>query len=477
VNPISEFLSLHVTGALFVHGLALFTLAIALALASRRTSELRFARALRPLAGFGAVHAAHEWFLMFLRIADQSGSPSAAIVTEWLQVAVLAISFSLLALSGLLLLHSRDVSAVRAYALTVVIVLLWIGVVTIVALVQRPQSRELVSLADVLARHLVGIPGALLCAAGLMRQQHVFRRHGMPQFGRDLVWSAAALCLYGVAGQAFVRHTGQAPSTFVDSGPFLDWFGIPVEFFRAAMAIAVTAFTIRALSAFELEDRLRIERLNEGLRLTARELTLLLDLANLLASPMQLQSRLDTLLERLVVSLAFPENGMILLVPRASGTPRVRSKTGFSEPLESESLRAYHQSMIRLAERTETTGLVACLHFDGQVFQFPPTGSSEQDKCRGHRSPPAMMGWQAHRRGRVQTDGGNRAAIGPLHRKRPPYTRGSGKGAGTRQPAARGCWGAGGGATENRSRVARCDGTVVVGDRNGPRRFGGQTRR
>jgi signal transduction histidine kinase len=77
----------------------------------------------------------------------------------------------------------------------------------------------------------------------------------MPQFGRDLVWAATAMALFGIVGQVFVRQTDLVPSTVLNSAAFLQWFGIPIQLFRAVTAAAMTWFITRALNAFEVENR------------------------------------------------------------------------------------------------------------------------------------------------------------------------------------------------------------------------------
>jgi hypothetical protein len=145
------------------------------------------------------------------------------------------------------------------------------------------------------------------------------------RFGRDLVWCALALIICSVVSPLFVRPT---TLNFVNIPElFLQWFGIPVQLFRGVMATVLALFMVRALNAFELEHRQRLqtanearlqaqetalqaerrvsremERLNEELQLTTRELSLLLNLSNLLATPMSLRERLRSVLDRIVHS-------------------------------------------------------------------------------------------------------------------------------------------------------------------------------
>jgi hypothetical protein len=65
----------NLTAIYFVYGLAFFSMGLAILLTSARyrTSELRLAYALWPLALFGIVHGLNEWFEMFQRM-DRAGA-------------------------------------------------------------------------------------------------------------------------------------------------------------------------------------------------------------------------------------------------------------------------------------------------------------------------------------------------------------------------------------------------------------------
>ena len=49
----------------FAYGLAFFSMGLLVALEGGRSSDIRLRKALRPLAGFGIIHAIHEWIEMF----------------------------------------------------------------------------------------------------------------------------------------------------------------------------------------------------------------------------------------------------------------------------------------------------------------------------------------------------------------------------------------------------------------------------
>jgi signal transduction histidine kinase len=112
---------------------------------------------------------------------------------------------------------------------------------------------EIRQIADVWTRYTIGLPASLLAAAGLVYQQRAFRQSGLVRFGQDALWAAIAFGWYGLVGQMFVPKTALPPSTILNADLFLSTFGIPVQLFRAAMAMLASFFVIRFLRAFQVE--------------------------------------------------------------------------------------------------------------------------------------------------------------------------------------------------------------------------------
>jgi signal transduction histidine kinase len=417
MNPISAFFVRNIAIVFFFYGLAFFVMGLALALASRRESEFRFVQAIRPLAAFGILHGIHEWIEMFQKIATLTRGYTPTIGQEAARLAILVTSFFMLLLFSLWLLNPQRTKRGRVYLPASGMVGLWAAGLLVITVTLKPLPTEIVALADVLARYSLGIPAAMLGAWALMAQQRTFREHNMPQFGRDLVWCATALTLYGAVGQIFVRQTLLVPSTIINSTLFLQWFGIPVQLFRGVMAAVLAFYMVRALNAFELESQRRLEeanqakleaqaavieaerhnsremeRLNEELRLTAHELSLLLDLSNLLAAPIGLQDKLHRGLEKIVHSLHFPDAGMILLTRRETGTLQARASVGFPSPDDLDKRESQYIAALDLGEQCVVKAISICLHLDGTMIELPSEEILENPECRHHLSPVAMLG-------------------------------------------------------------------------------------
>ncbi len=416
MNPISSFLVRNIVAVFFFYGLAFFSLGLALALAGRRASKSKFARAIPAFAGFGIVHGSHEWFEMFQKIAAFTSGHVPTIVEEAIRLVVLAVSFLMLSAFGMLLLRPDPTERRRVYLPLLGMASLWILSTLAGLALFELSADDVIILADTLARYCLGIPGALLGAWALMLQQRTFRQQGMPKFGRDLVWCATALLLYGVAGQLFVRPSPLAISTTLNSTVFLRWFGIPVQLFRAIMATTLAVFMVQALNAFDLETKRQVaeanearlraqaaaldaerrvtqetERLNEKLRLRTQELSLLLDLSNLMVAPISLPDRLNSVLEEIVHSLGFPDAGAILLSSGQTGAMQVQASTGFTRSGNSDDQEKQCARAVELAERCVANGLILCRHLDGSVFEFSPEELPERAECPDYRSPAVTV--------------------------------------------------------------------------------------
>jgi signal transduction histidine kinase len=424
MNVITEFFVHNIIVVYFFYGLAFFVMGLALLFSSRRTSQLRFALAVVPLAAFGLLHAVHEWYEMFQHVTmlENGGLPPTTLA-ELLRLALLVSSFIALLIFALVLLTSSATPGWRLWGPVAAILVLWLlGTLLLVARFQLAADEALI-LAHTLARYAIGIPAALLGAWALMAQQRTFREHDMSQFGRDLVWAAAALLLYGVVGQLFVEETVLVPSHILNNANFQAWFAIPIQLFRAVMAVALTFFLVRALRAFDIEETRQLEqanqaelqvrtaaleaerrtsqqmeRLNDELRLAAHKLSLLLDLSNLLDEPLPFAERLAAALERIVQSLPFSEAGMILLAPSGYSAPaagngarngpraEVAAVFGFDE-MEQDECSPEQPIAQKLGEQAIVQARPLCLHVDDQVIEFQLEAPPENHLCRQYLSP------------------------------------------------------------------------------------------
>ncbi len=247
----AEFFSTRLPHIYFVYGLAFFLLGVAVALEIGRSEPTRFSRAMWPLAFFGLVHGSHEWIEMFAIIGQELYDFQPQTGFWILRLTLLQISFASLIVFGVQLL--RPARRFRYFNLWVVmgvmaffgLGLVWLGQ----WLLWQPSAW--LAAAEALARYSLAIPGAVLAAWAILSQRQAFLRLSQPAFASDLLVVAVAFLLYGVIGQFFVGASPLFPSNLINADTFQNWFGIPIQLFRAIVAAIAAIFTIRALRAFE----------------------------------------------------------------------------------------------------------------------------------------------------------------------------------------------------------------------------------
>lgn len=250
--------TLSITIIYFLYGLAFFSMGLLVATEGGRSSDERVRTALRPLAGFGLVHAAHEWTEMFEYLIVMGGGQVPAML-QIFKISALAFSFLSLAAFGTFLLARGPVAQRISLLVPLGLEAVWVfGMVTIKA----SYTPALVyDAAHAWTRYALAIPASVLAAFGLIAQQRAFRRVGMVRFGQDAMWAAVAFAWYGLVGQLFINASVLPPSNVVNQTLFREIFGFPIQMFRAIVAGAASIYVIRFLRAFQVETDQKIAAL------------------------------------------------------------------------------------------------------------------------------------------------------------------------------------------------------------------------
>lgn len=258
----AEFFTRNIIIVYFFYGLSFFIMGFAVLLEFGHSSKLDFARALKPLVGFGLVHGLHEWFEMFLIIRERTSGP---FESDWIlpvRLIALAVSFLFLIAFGARLIAGPGKRKVYLGMLTATSAIWIIGLFGILFNIPQPENRAIAT--DVYTRYALAIPGAALTAWGLIIQRRNFIQAGMSTFGRDVLMAAVAFAMYGGIGQVFASPSVIFPSNFLNSIVFLEWFGFPIQVFRAIVATMAAIFITRSLRAFVVESNQRVDELRNA---------------------------------------------------------------------------------------------------------------------------------------------------------------------------------------------------------------------
>lgn len=378
----------NIVAVYFLYGLAFFSMGLALWLESGRSSQLRFARAMGSLAAFAILHGLHEWLEMFQRLGVLvPGAPAVGqtVAADAVRVSLLALSFVMLIVFGVRLLHSsgKGRGNERSFVMLSLGLLITIWLVSVIA-TQRVYNlclADCILSIDVLTRYILGIPASILAAWAMILERRAFRERGMVNFGRDLQVAAIALFVYGLVGQAFPPESVLFPANVVNGALFVELFGFPVQLFRALAATVVAIFVVRALRAFELEhqqnlaaartERLKAqqsaleteerarqetERLNRQLRMLVQDLTLLFELSRSLATTLDQEELMRKALYKILEGVPRIQAGMILCRDQPRQRARVVVSAG-CDVVEGPSLPAITCGGIRgVGERVLESG-------------------------------------------------------------------------------------------------------------------------
>jgi signal transduction histidine kinase len=260
----TDFFSNNIIGVFFFYGLAFYSMGLAVLLEISHSSELDFAQALKPLAGFGLVHGLHEWFEMGLLFHARLTGEVDPNWVYYLRLVLLGVSFLFLIAFGARMIIGPGKPRL-IWGMLIVAIILWGLGLLLIFNTQVPSRSQLVA-ADVYTRYALAIPGATLTAWGLILQARTFTKAGMRTFSLDVTLAAIAFALYGGIGQLFAAPSIIFPSVYLNSEAFLRWVGFPVQGFRALMAIMAAIFIIRSLRAIDEANRRKIQALSDAQR-------------------------------------------------------------------------------------------------------------------------------------------------------------------------------------------------------------------
>lgn len=225
----------------FVYGLAFFALGLAVLLYPRGESQLKLARGLWLVGLFGLLHGLHEWVEMLALAAGSPGQPPYTIF----EVILLPASFLCLLLYGARQIQLRRG---RSWALVSLPVLLLAGWALAVLLSDRRLPA-----ADVWSRYLLAAPGTLLAALAIRLNVPVWKGTQKKTFIPDIRMIVIITLAYGVFAGLVVPGGGFFPASVFNYRFFEEGLGVPVQVFRAACAVAITFFIMRALRVFDWE--------------------------------------------------------------------------------------------------------------------------------------------------------------------------------------------------------------------------------
>ncbi len=249
---------------LFAQGLAFFSLGFAVWIQRRRATRLRLTQSLIWLAAFAFVEALAVWGYVFVPIQEsylREGLIDALlIVRALLQTA----AFLFLLQFGLRLV----VDSPRARNLwTSLSVLAWAAILAgggLLAVGPGWSVGQWERSVEVLSRHALLLPAALIAAVGIWRQRDELAEAGFPGIRPYAAAAAIVLGVYAVVGGIAVDHPFWDPGP---AAPDVARFGataVQISMLRGIAGLVLCVLAVKLLEIFEFEAKQRLESLDRA---------------------------------------------------------------------------------------------------------------------------------------------------------------------------------------------------------------------
>ncbi|MDX1614052.1 MAG: sensor histidine kinase [Candidatus Promineifilaceae bacterium] len=258
IDALRNFFDLNSALVFFVYGQVFFVLGLAIALQSRGHSRLELGRSLRWLSLFAIVHGLHEWGVFFIPFQASYLGPTILSALQIIQAALLALSFTFLLQFGADMLRDRWPWLMVTPAIATG---LW-AFLSIALLFNMRSIGVWLQEASILARYLLGFPGALLSAYGLRYQaQMQIKPLGLEHIRRMLRTAGLALVAYAVLAGLVVPAGDFWPASWLNDSLPVQLVGVPIPVFRSIAGLVMAIAIIRAMEVFDLEIERMIEQM------------------------------------------------------------------------------------------------------------------------------------------------------------------------------------------------------------------------
>ncbi len=250
----------------FVYGLAFFSLGFAVALESKRKSDLPLGNQLAWLAAFGITHAIVEWADMLL--LTEPGEPYNSFLNASRTV-LLPVSTILLIRFGAGLIHEAGPLPRWVLYLPVIFT---VPVALLVGFAIISATADPLLATDVWTRYLLYFSGCILASLGFIRQRKLLKGANLQEARHLMLGAAIVFAINAVIAGLIVPRASYGIAPWLNYESVMDATGIPVQVWRMVSAVLVTVFVIRSLDIFETE------RIHELDRLQSRQMKAEIDL-------------------------------------------------------------------------------------------------------------------------------------------------------------------------------------------------------
>ncbi|MGQ9677222.1 MAG: ATP-binding protein [Chloroflexota bacterium] len=261
---LAEFFRANLEVVLFLHGLALFSMGLALALEMPRGQpESALRRVLPYLVCSAFLLAAGAWAELPL-LADEVQTGWASAIT--LRVVALAGGAFCLLEFGVNLIAKARQNLRWLRWLPVALLAGWLVAALLQLSADPSTGAASLTRVDTWARYALLLPGGIVAGLGLREQGRQLGARGLARVDRDWRYAGAALALSGLVGSAMTPTDGVFSASIIGRDYLLAAAGIPSALVLAVLGAAAGFLLVGGLRGIDGERQKREASLEENLR-------------------------------------------------------------------------------------------------------------------------------------------------------------------------------------------------------------------
>ncbi len=252
---LTDFFITNLDVVFFIYGFAFAILGIIIFVQLRVTkkSKFRLLDILWLLAWFGFIHGISEFTDMFMLIKGN------LLFLRILGASILFISFSFLFLFGYGMINIGERKRLGIW-FPFTIALLFFGMPAL-------SGATSFDTWNISSRYFLGFPGAILSAVGFISYyKSEANKLGEAKVEKYFILIASLFGLYAILGGWIVPKANFYPASAINNAWFISSFGIPVQIFRASIAVGMAWSLWKIVNIFNIEEAAEHKRVDEALR-------------------------------------------------------------------------------------------------------------------------------------------------------------------------------------------------------------------
>ncbi len=326
---ISKWFQIHLDFVFFIYGLAFLLMGALIQLLARKGSVFRIGDIFWFLAGFGLLHGVNEWMDMWVIIKGRND------VIDIIRWCCLVTSYIFLFEFGRRLVKS-NISSTHALFKTISAFLgrFMTPAIVFVILIVGFKANDFWTTGSIFARYLLGFTGSLLTAAGF----HIyfkFEKSKLAPLGvkKYFYCTIFAFLFYGITGGLIVPEGNFFPANIFNDKKFISYIQIPVQVFRAALAVMAAWGVAGILKVFNWEREKNFESSLKRITQNYQIQDVINKILKVSLEPISFHDQLQRILNLILTipTLSLHAKGCIYLTDEESGYLKLLVQQNFSE--------------------------------------------------------------------------------------------------------------------------------------------------